>query len=534
MSGIVNDDGIRLTRMKKAGRALLSKRIALGEDGRPVSDGSPCAMTSGAATRVALDWWSPASDLAALILDLGPHEALVLGDHVAQDETIEIVKTAHATDDGCYGRNLETFKFRDGEPAAALLDFDQKGITENARARLEECGGFEGALASLIPSYPGLARVIRASTSAGLRNEETGETFPGNGGQHVYLFVRDGADIPRFLHDLQKRAWLDGLGWIMVSSRGALLVRSIVDVTVGSPERLVFEGMPMVVAPLVQDQEARRPVAHEGDILDTASACPPLTPEEERQYAELVDAAKREKQPEVETAKEAAAEAISKLRSIDIEKARAVVAASTQGELWSWDVLHFDDEAIGEIVRRRRAGRSRAVPRRDPGRPARGQELRARQGAALLERQQLGHHQQLRARRLRVRRAPRRRLHRGEGRGRRRGRAVRARRAHGARPRPRRRHARAPAQPRRQGRRRRQAGRRGRRSRTQPQKPNDQPQLPQRARRATVKRSKPAREALILRRRRAARATPRHRGEAAHTNERGPGRRSSRAARRPR
>ena len=238
MSGIVKDDGIRLTRVKKAGRALLSKRIALGKDGRPVSDGSPCAMTHGSATRVTLDWWSPATDLAALILDLGPHEALVLGDHVLPDATIEIVKTAHATGDGCYGRNLENFKFRDGEPAPALLDFDQKAITAKARARLEERGGFEGALVSLIPGYPGLARVIRASTSAGLRNVETGEIFPGNGGLHVYLFVRDGADIPRFIHDLQKRAWLDGLGWIMVSSRGALLVRSIVDATVGSPERL--------------------------------------------------------------------------------------------------------------------------------------------------------------------------------------------------------------------------------------------------------------------------------------------------------
>jgi hypothetical protein len=350
MSGIDDDDGIRLTRMKKAGRALLSKRIALGKDGRPVSDGSSCAMARGTATRVTLDWWSPATDLAALILELGPHEALVLGDHVLQDDTIEIVKTAHATGDGCHGRNLETFKFRDGEPAPTLLDFDQKGITEKARARLEERGGFEGALASLIPGYPGLARVIRASTSAGLRNVETGEIFPGNGGLHVYLFVRDGADILRFIHDLQKRAWLDGLGWIMVSSRGALLVRSIVDATVGGPERIVFEGRPSVVAPLTQDQEARRPIAHEGEILDTASACPPLTPAEEQRYAELVDAAKREKQPEVEIAKETAAVPIASLRNITIEKARAVVAASTQGELWSWDVLHFDDEAIGEIA----------------------------------------------------------------------------------------------------------------------------------------------------------------------------------------
>lgn len=339
---------IRITRMKKAGLALLSKRISLGEDGRPVSYGSPCRMTNGSATRVTLDWGTPANDLAALILDLGSHEALVLGDHSAQDDTIEIVLKEHVGP-GRYGRSLDTFQFNDGEPAVTLLDHDQKAMPESVRAVLEEHGGFEGALTSLIPSYPTLARVTRASTSAGLRNEETGETFPGNGGQHVYLFAQNGADIPRFLEDLQKRAWLTGMGWIMVSARGSLLIRSIVDVTVGSPERLVFEGAPRVAAPLVQDPEARRPVAHEGELLDTAAACPPLTPDEERRYNELVEAAKLAAKPEAEAAKEQAAEEISSRRGIDIEKARAVVTASTQGELWSWDTIEFDDDALGVV-----------------------------------------------------------------------------------------------------------------------------------------------------------------------------------------
>jgi hypothetical protein len=341
---------IRLTRVKKAGLALLSKRIELGDDGRPVSDGAPCAMTSGAATRVVLDSSAPATVLAALILDLGSHEALILGDHVVEDDSIEIIKAAHADPSkGRYGRTLETFRFRDGEPAVLPLDFDQKGISESARALIESFGGFEGAITSLISSYPTLARVTRASTSAGIRNEETGESFPGNGGQHAYLFAQNGADIPRFLKDLQKRAWLHGLGWILVSARGSLLIRSIVDITVGSPERLVFEGAPRVLAPLAQDQDVRRPVAHEGEILDTTAACPPLTAEEERQFNELVEAAKREKQPEVEAAKGQAAEEISASRGIDIEKARAVVAASTQGELWSWDTIEFDDDALGVV-----------------------------------------------------------------------------------------------------------------------------------------------------------------------------------------
>src|SRR6478736_2464439 len=70
---------IRLTRVKKRGSALLCKRIFLDEEGRVQSDGSPCAMSNGTATRVRLNG-SPAAGLSNEILDLGPYEALVLGD----------------------------------------------------------------------------------------------------------------------------------------------------------------------------------------------------------------------------------------------------------------------------------------------------------------------------------------------------------------------------------------------------------------------------------------------------------------------
>jgi hypothetical protein len=135
---------IRLSRIQKAGGALLSKRISPGKDGRPISDASLCAMSSGSAERVVLNG-APASGLANLILGLGSHEALVLGDHVAAANQIEIVKATH-TDPakGLYGRTLDTFTYRKGQPAVALLDYDQKAITENARAKIEMCGGFEG------------------------------------------------------------------------------------------------------------------------------------------------------------------------------------------------------------------------------------------------------------------------------------------------------------------------------------------------------------------------------------------------------
>lgn len=121
-----------MPRAQKAGRALLSKRIELSEDGRPISDG---AMSRATANRVILDAVNPAPALAELILNLGSHEALVLGDHVANHDTIEITKAAHAHPaTGRYGRTVETFRFRDGEPAVLPLDYDQKGISDSWRA----------------------------------------------------------------------------------------------------------------------------------------------------------------------------------------------------------------------------------------------------------------------------------------------------------------------------------------------------------------------------------------------------------------
>ncbi len=337
-----------ITRMRKAGSALLCKRITAGDDGKPVSDGSPCAMTNGTATRVEIV--TGAAGLADLIAVLDPSEALVLGDHVAEADEIRITRAKNAAPArACYGRTLQTFRFRAGKPAVVLLDFDQKGMPDKVADLIDTLGGFETALSLLLPKLESYARVVRASTSAGIYNKETGEKFPASGGQHLYLFAQDGADVPRFLRDLQARAWLEGLGWIMVAARGAKLVRSIVDTSVGSPERLVFEGPPLVVAPLAQDREARRPIAHDGEPIDTGTACPPLTAEEERQFQSLVTEAKRVAEPEAEAAIEKAAGKLAQDCAIPIETARATIRASHEGRLLSWDEVHFDDDEIGVV-----------------------------------------------------------------------------------------------------------------------------------------------------------------------------------------
>jgi hypothetical protein len=173
-------------------------------------------------------------------------------------------------------------------------------------------GGFWPALRRPAPDLARAARVGRASTSARLIDLRTGAPAgAGAGGEHVYLLVRDGADAERFLRDLHERCWLHGFGWILVGAAGQLLERSVVDRMVGAPERLVFEGAPVLEAPLGQDRAARAPEWAAGEALDTRAACPPLTRVEKARVAELKEAARVALAPEARRVRAASDEALA-------------------------------------------------------------------------------------------------------------------------------------------------------------------------------------------------------------------------------
>ena len=124
---------------------------------------------------------------------------------------------------------------------------------------------------------------MRTSTSAGLRCTDTGEEFAGSGGLHAYIAIKDGTDAERFLKTLHERCWLNGLGWMWLNAAGNLLERSIVDRMVGTSERLVFEGPPVVEPPLMQDPEKRKPIVVSGTVIDSLDVCPSLD-EAEKQF----------------------------------------------------------------------------------------------------------------------------------------------------------------------------------------------------------------------------------------------------------
>jgi hypothetical protein len=331
----------------------LTKRIYLAEDGSARSDGSACVMPRGFAERF------PISDIGQfgdLIGGLKSNEAIALGALRAglSDEVKIATKRAlnGSTRSDVIARTESNIVYKAGQSALALIDFDTKGMPEDVQDRLGQLGGCWPALLSVVPSLELIARVTRASTSAGLYRIDTGAAVPGSNGQHIYIAVRDGADAERFLKALHERCWLNGLGWMMIGAGGQLLERSIVDRMVGAPERLVFEGAPILVKPLAQDREARQPVVIDGEMLDTLGVCPPLTVREKALLQEL-----RAKEAHRLTGDSARARAafidkqsqqLVERAGISRQVAKDIIGKQCEGTLLPHIALPFDDEQLAD------------------------------------------------------------------------------------------------------------------------------------------------------------------------------------------
>ena len=341
---------IEITGFTKIGGPL-TKRISLSADGELDSDGGACVMSAGLARRLT---FKTLSEFAEHISSLDSTRAIALGAmrpdlpkavEVATKFQLEKLRTDALSD--LIARTREYLDYRPGLPSLALIDFDTKGMPERVRDRIEEIGGPIAAIKSVLPELASVGRVGRRSTSACIRREDTGEVMAGSAGRHVYVLVQNGADIERFLLTLHERCWLNGLGWLMVGAGGQLLDRSLVDRMVYGPERLVFEGAPVLIKPLIQDQKRRRARAIEGPPLDTLAACPPLRIAERAQLDEMRAKEVHRLVPERAKARsEFVAENASRIAErtgTTLEAARRTVERQIEGVLLSDVVLPFDD-----------------------------------------------------------------------------------------------------------------------------------------------------------------------------------------------
>jgi len=347
-----------IVRLTKEGGPL-TKKISLNDDGSTRSDGSACIMPRGVAERIPL---AGIAELAAVIFQLRSDQAIALGAlrwdlpeqvGVVTKERLKQLN-GHAAPN-VIARTDDSINYRAEQPGFALCDYDSKGIPPEIEAKLKSNGAYWSALCQVLPELKGAAYVKRRSTSAGLLRTDTGEKLPGSKGLHIYIAVKDSGDIGRFLNTLHERCWLAGYGWMMVGKAGQLLERSIVDRMVGAPERLVFEGKPVLVPPLGQDQDSRQPVAVEGEMLDTVAVCPPLSLLDQSRLADVRAKARHALAGESAKSRTAfideQAEKIAKRTGMSRASAKEIVAKQCNGILLPTIELPFDDpELAGNTV----------------------------------------------------------------------------------------------------------------------------------------------------------------------------------------
>jgi hypothetical protein len=187
------------------------------------------------------------------------------------------------------------FRFRDG-PGWALIDVDASD-PEIAKRLLRMSGAWT-VLCRTCPELMNAARVMRLSQSA--RLHVIGEPRFANLSCHIYVRMRRQSEAPALLERLHQRLWLSGWGHVAVGDAGQLLERSLIDVSVASPERLIFEGAPIIDATwefgvlpptaiyLHVDPELDRTLAREGQAIELP---PPLTDAEHERYRGMVERA---------------------------------------------------------------------------------------------------------------------------------------------------------------------------------------------------------------------------------------------------
>ena len=337
-----------ITVLRKADGAL-SKRITLTKSGKVKSDGSTCRMARGRARRVKL---KDVAELAELIEPMGSSEALALGRlRAGLPDKVRVIRKDElddATPAGTIARDADHIVFAPGKPAFLLLDHDRKEMPREVRDKLKAAKGFWRAVVSAVPALADAARVERCSTSAGIFHKNTGEQFSTSRNRHVYVAAADGSDVERALKTLQDRLWLAGFGYVVVGAAGQILIRSIIDASVYGPERLVFEGQPVVEEPLAQDKEVRRPRAYTGNTIDTATAIPALTELEVGGLAELKAEAVRRAEPLVSVARKAWAEAFADRHGLSVKEAERIAGQATTKHILATEFeLEFDDPDLG-------------------------------------------------------------------------------------------------------------------------------------------------------------------------------------------
>lgn len=317
---------------------VMTKQLSLDASGKVVKDSSACALSDGRAERVEI---ATLAELPGRIARLQKSQAIVAG--VAANglavNAITTAKRAAVGMNGAIARTRENFLWAANRRVLFVGDHDPNRY---ARAHFEEPAALVAQLAALDPQWAEVGYVRTFSTSSALYRN--GKQVVAPRGFHLYA-AADGGSIEAYSKALGMHAWAARLGYISISRSGARLPRTVIDLSIHQPERLLFEAGAHIAKGAGLTQRLPRPEYQPGKTLDLDAIR--VTVRLQEKYERLVRQAKEDAAPEAARVREiyvqAEAEKLREATGMRIEDARRVVAERARGHLYADDLLHFDD-----------------------------------------------------------------------------------------------------------------------------------------------------------------------------------------------
>ena len=251
----------------------MGKKFFIGDDGQ-IQKQSNGLFTDGFVKTLEV----PTSlHLAKVVNHLKCTDALCIGVHkvsTAKPRVSTRQRSALINDLGtpCITRTKDDFSFPNKE-GWLLIDFDDKDLPEPIRDKLCSVGGIYEALRRLWPELECGDFLIKPSSSAGVHLQDTTPTAAS--GFHMFVRINDARAIPQTLKSLHARCWANGVGYHLISKSGIQLDRSLIDISVGSPERLIFTADPVLEEGILRSPP---PTVQQDGIALTALKMP-LSPE---------------------------------------------------------------------------------------------------------------------------------------------------------------------------------------------------------------------------------------------------------------
>ncbi|RKT43203.1 P4 family phage/plasmid primase-like protein [Thiocapsa rosea] len=328
----------------------MTKSYRLSEDGKIIKDGQPFFI-EGHAETVSLQ---SLSDLAEVIDNLKQHQCIATG--VFDVPKCRVV-TKDALDENAVASGVRARSkdyMKQPEIGVVLFDYDPS-LNMPDRLRQYTPTQVIDTIRADLPELRKVGYIGRASSSSGVHETNQQPGMPK--GFHIYCLFKN-SDLKALKTYLEVKLWNEGYGYIEFARNGALLVRTLIDLAVLSPERLIYEAAPILGSGLSREPSPWK--EGKGGPIDCDLN---LTEEEICEYRDKVETAKAKAQEQSLRHKEAyLEEKASQLASdqqipLDEAKQRISVEYRQEGEqifLPSNFILEVKGKALtfGELLER--------------------------------------------------------------------------------------------------------------------------------------------------------------------------------------